>query len=190
MSMTASGLAALFCQAAASRTQAASATTVAVDLLLAMPMNRKSTVGRMTVVRRASTYRDAPAHPAVSFMSRRHIPWRSRAREFGPLCIETPQATSDGGHACGRTAGSRASEGFCYVPDGRPRGGARSGAQRLPRTEAEVVALGGGFKQTDARTARLRAHGGEFQVGHTNPRKECAEPKTECDRSRRTERRC
>jgi hypothetical protein len=37
--MTASGLAALFCQAAASNTQAASATMVALDLLLAIAVN-------------------------------------------------------------------------------------------------------------------------------------------------------
>jgi hypothetical protein len=38
-SMTASGLAALFCQAAASRTQAASATMIALDLTLAIEVN-------------------------------------------------------------------------------------------------------------------------------------------------------
>jgi len=52
--MTVSGLAALFCQAAANKAQAASATTVALDLMLVMATNHKSTVGRVTVARCAS----------------------------------------------------------------------------------------------------------------------------------------
>jgi hypothetical protein len=41
MSMTASGLAALFCQAAASNTQAASAIMVALGLMLAIAVNQQ-----------------------------------------------------------------------------------------------------------------------------------------------------
>src|SRR4030042_2568687 len=61
ISITASGLAALFCQAAASRTQAASATMVALGAMLVIAVNHEQHGPRYRRLYRASTFRDASA---------------------------------------------------------------------------------------------------------------------------------